>query len=103
MPIWPALHVQSSFAIILKRTTRKLVALLLLSYTYIVTTNVMWFFLITVPWVGLQCVIVVFLEHTHLSTAVADIQQQHMKEELSNFILLRLRPLSVCHLSVIFQ
>ena len=27
--------------------------------------NVMWLFL-TVPWVGLQCVIVVFPDHTHL-------------------------------------
>ena len=84
--------VHSSFAIILKRK-RKLVALLLLSYRCIVTTNVLWLFLITVPWVGLQCVIVVFLDHTHLSSAVADIQQQHMKEELSYFILLRFRPL----------
>ena len=27
--------------------------------------NVLWLFL-TVPWVGLQCVIVVFSDHTHL-------------------------------------
>ena len=47
------LCVHSSFAIILKRK-RKLV-----------TINVLWFFL-TVPWVGLQCVIVVFPDHTHL-------------------------------------
>ena len=56
--------VHSSFAIILKRK-RKLVALLLLSYRCIVTLNVLWLFL-TVPWVGLQCVIVVFPDHTHL-------------------------------------
>ena len=56
--------VYSSFAIILKRR-RKLVVLLLLSYRCIVTINVLWLFL-TVPWVGLQCVIVLFADHTHL-------------------------------------
>ena len=54
----------SSFAIILNRK-RKLVALLLLSHRCIVTINVLWLFL-TMPWVGLQCVIVVFPDHTHL-------------------------------------
>ena len=58
------LCVHSSVAIILKRK-RKLVALLLLSYRCIVTINVLWLFL-TVPWVGLQYVIVVFPDHTHL-------------------------------------
>ena len=58
------LCVHSSFAIILKRK-RKLVGLLLLSYRCIVTINVLWLFL-TVPLVGLQCVIVVFPDHTHL-------------------------------------
>ena len=58
------LCVHSSFAIMLKRK-RKLVALLLLSYICIVTINVLWLFL-TVPWVGLQYVIVVFPDHTHL-------------------------------------
>ena len=53
------LCVHSSFSIILKRK-RKLVALLLLSYRYIVTINVAWL-LLTVSWVGLLCVIVVFL------------------------------------------
>ena len=58
-----ALHfVDSSFAIILKRKIN-LVALLLLSYRCIVTINVRWLFL-AVPWVGLQCVIVVFSDHT---------------------------------------
>ena len=57
------LCVHSSFALILK--TRKLVVLLSLSYRCIVTINVQWLFL-TVPWVGLQCVIVVFPDHTHL-------------------------------------
>ena len=44
---------------------RKLVAWLLLSYICIVSINVFWFFL-TVPWVGLLYVIVVFPDHTHL-------------------------------------
>ena len=39
--------------------------MLLLSYRCIVTINVLWLFL-TVPWVGLQCVIVVFPGHTVL-------------------------------------
>ena len=58
------LCVHSSFAIILERK-RKLVVLLLLFYICIVTINVLWLFLV-VPWVGLQCVIVVFPDHTHL-------------------------------------
>ena len=66
------LCVHSSFAIILKRK-RKLVALLLLSYSCIVTVNVLWLFL-KVPWVGLQCVICVFSDHTHL---LFDIEYQH--------------------------
>ena len=42
-----------------------MVALLLLSYRCIVTIiNVLWLFF-TVPWVGLQRVIVVFPDHTH--------------------------------------
>ena len=57
------LCVHFSFAITLKRK-RKLVALLLLSYRCIVM-DVVWLFL-TVPWVGLQCVAVVFPDHTHL-------------------------------------
>ena len=58
------LCVHSSFAIILKSKS-KLVALLLLSYRCIDTINVLWLFL-TVTWVGLQCVIVAFPDHTHL-------------------------------------
>ena len=42
-----------------------MVALLLLSYRCIVTINVVWLFP-TVPWVGLQCMIVVFPDRTHL-------------------------------------
>ena len=55
----------SSFVIVLMKGQRKLVALLSLSYKCIVTIDVLWLFL-TVPWVGLQCVIVVFPDHTHL-------------------------------------
>ena len=58
------LCVHSSFAIILKRK-RKLVALILLAYRCIVTINILCLFL-TVPWVGLQYVIVVLTDHTHL-------------------------------------
>ena len=58
------LCVYSSFAITLKRK-RELVALLLFSYGCLVTVNVLWLFR-TVPWVGLQCVIVVFPNHIHL-------------------------------------
>ena len=57
------LCVLSSFAIILMRK-RELVELLLLSYGCLVTVNVLWLFL-TMPWGGLQCVIVVFRDHTH--------------------------------------
>ena len=58
----------SSIAIILKRR-RKLVNFLLLSYRCIVTINVLWLFP-TVPCVGLQHVIVVFPDHTHLLFAM---------------------------------
>ena len=43
----------------------ELVAMLLLFFWCIVTVNVLWFFL-TVPCVGLQCVILVFPDHAHL-------------------------------------
>ena len=54
----------TSFAIILTRK-RELITLLLLSFRYLVTVNVPWLF-ITVPWVGLQCAIVVFPDHAHI-------------------------------------
>ena len=57
-------QVHSSFVISLKRK-KKLAAPLLLSYRCIVIVNILWLFL-AVPWVGLQCVIVVFPDHTHL-------------------------------------
>ena len=62
---WYALLcVVSSYAIILKRI-RGLVGLLLLSYRSLITVNVLWHFL-TMPWVGLHCVIVIFPDYTHL-------------------------------------
>ena len=44
---------------------RELLALLLLYFRYLVTVNVLWLFL-TVSWVGLRSVIVIFPYHTHL-------------------------------------
>ena len=61
---WSLFCALSSFAIILTRK-RELGALLLLSFRCLVTVNVLWLFL-TVPRVGLQCVIVVFPDRTHL-------------------------------------
>ena len=58
------LCVITNFAIILKRKI-KLVALLVLPHRCIVTINVRWLFL-TVQGVGLQCMIVVFPDHSHL-------------------------------------
>ena len=43
---------------------RQLVVLVLLPYQCLVTVNILWLFQM-VPWVGLQCVIVVFPDHTH--------------------------------------
>ena len=58
------LSAHSSFAIILKRK-RKLVDFLLFSYRCIVTIKGLWLFL-TVPWVDLKCVIVLFpCHHAH--------------------------------------
>ena len=57
------LCVHPSFAFLKRK--RKLVALLLLYYRCIVTINVLWLFL-AVRWAGLQCVIVVIPDHTHL-------------------------------------
>ena len=58
---YASLYVLSSFAIIFARK-RELVALLLLSFRCLVNVNIPWLFL-TVPWVGLQFVIVVFHDH----------------------------------------
>ena len=62
---WYALlYVFLCFATILTRK-REMVALLLLSFRCLVTVNVLCLFL-KVSWVGLQSVIVVFPDHTHL-------------------------------------
>ena len=58
------LCVTSSFTISLTRK-RELVVLLLLYHGRPVTVNVLWLF-VTVPWVGLRCVTVVFRDHTNL-------------------------------------
>ena len=72
--------VHSSFAIILK-SKRKLVVLLLLSYRCIATINVLWLFF-ALRWVGLQCVIVVFPDHTHFFIALFQ-SQRSCKTNLS--------------------
>ena len=59
--------VLSSFAIVLKRK-RELVALLLLSYGCLGTVSVLRL-LLTMPWVGLSDVIVVFPHHTYFIIA----------------------------------
>ena len=60
---WYALlYILPSFAIILTRS-RELVALLLLSLGCLVAVGVLWHFLV-VPWVCLQCMIVVYPDHT---------------------------------------
>ena len=53
------------FVIIILKGKRKLVALLLLSYRCSVIISLLWLF-VMVPSVGLQCVIVVCPDHTHL-------------------------------------
>ena len=58
------LYALSSFEIILTRK-RELVAVLLMSFRCIITVIVLWL-VHTVPWICLQCVIVVFPDHTHL-------------------------------------
>ena len=61
---WYALLcVLSSFTIILTRM-KELVALLFYVLGCLVSVNILWLFL-TVPWVGLRFVIVVFPYHTH--------------------------------------
>ena len=57
--------VLSSFAYILMGK-RELVALLCLSFWCLVTVIVLWPSLNMVPWFGLQCVFLVFPEHTRL-------------------------------------
>ena len=52
------------FILVLQSSCFAMVALLLSSYKCIVTINALWLFL-AVPRVGLQCVIVVFPDHTY--------------------------------------
>ena len=66
------LCVHFSFDIILRRK-RKLVSLLLLSCRCIVTINFLRLFL-TVPWVGLQYLIVLFPDHTHFLLELCTLQ-----------------------------
>ena len=74
---WYALHyILSSFAIILTRK-RELAALFLLSFGCLVTVNVLQLFFM-VPWVGLQFLIVVFSDHTHLLSDVLHTIMGHM-------------------------
>ena len=58
----------TSFAILLMGQ-RELIDLLLLSSWCLVTVSILWLFL-TVHWVGLQCVIVVFPDLTHMLFSV---------------------------------
>ena len=62
--LYALLYVLSSCAIILTRK-RELVVLLLFSFRFFVSVNVLWLDLV-VPSVGLQFVVVVFSDHTHL-------------------------------------
>ena len=71
------LCVHSSFPIILRRK-RNRVALLLLSNKCFVTINVLWPFL-TVPWFGLQCMIVLFPDYTHLLFEAAGVTGEVLK------------------------
>ena len=78
---------------------RKLVALLLLSDRCIVTINVLWLFLM-VPWVGLQYVIVVFPDHTHilLQNNINEAKEAYIQlsfERYKGKLVLHFRSLSV--------
>ena len=62
-----------------------MVALLLLSYRCLITVNVLQLFL-TVPWVGLRCVIVVFPDHTHFLVHVLKICMCYCTYFLTNCV-----------------
>ena len=63
---WNALlYVLSSFTIILTRKRELVNCFAFIVFGCRVTVNIMWLFL-TVPWVGLQFVVVVFPDHTRL-------------------------------------
>ena len=78
-------YVHFSFDIILKRK-RKLIALLLLSYGCLVTVYILWLFL-TVPWVGLQCVIEVWPDHTYLLHRKTTLPSSRYKQFKKNAML----------------
>ena len=59
------LCVLSSFVNILTRKRERAVYIAFIVFLNIVTVDVLCLFL-TVPWIGLQCVIVVFPDHIHL-------------------------------------
>ena len=56
---------------------------MLLSYRCIVTINVLWLFL-TVPWIGLQCVIVIFLE-SYLLTFFLSLR--HLRQPITKVLV----------------
>ena len=87
--LYVLLCVHSSVSIILKRKS-ELVAFLLLPYRCLGTVNVMCIFLM-VPWVGLQCVIVVFPDHSHLLFVVSS------WEKPDHFALVCVVFLCFCH------
>ena len=68
-----------------------MVAALLLSYRCIVTINVLWLFL-TVPQVCLQCVIVVFPDHTHLCLLYID----QIKIDVTCFFYFNINYAKIC-------
>ena len=73
------LCVHSRFTIIFKRKW------LLLSYRCLVTVNVLWLFL-TLPWVGLQCVTVVFPDHTHFIILTYFLNQWKEENDRRNYL-----------------
>ena len=64
-------------------------ALLLLCFSCLRTVNVLWLFL-TFAWVGLQCVIMVFPNHTHLLLDSVSMLSQciYVSFRVKSFILL---------------
>ena len=77
------LYVLSRFAVILTKK-RELVALLLLSFVCLVTVNVLWLFL-TVPSVGLQCVVMVSYSLLERSATIFFLKKTCAKRHKRNF------------------
>ena len=73
----------SSLAIILKRK-RKLGAFLVLSCGCIASMTFLWLFL-SMPRVGLQCVIVVFPDHTHLRFVAQNITHNLPRQKVKPY------------------